>query len=221
MARVTVSVTLYWTTARSFEPVEILVLELLARASITALQGLSLLTSLRDELSERQRAESALRDADRRKDEFLATLSHELRNPLAPIQNAVEILRLKDDDPEIAHRLHAMMRRQVAHMIRLVDDLLELSRVSRNAIELRRQSVDLREIVADALETSEPNIASSNCTLHVHQSTTPLILNADPVRLVQVISNLLNNAAKYSVGKCSIWLETRLHDNCAVISVRD
>ena len=221
MADAASSIAFYWTVGRSFEPVEILVLELLARAAITALQSLSLLTSLRDELSERQRAESALRDADRRKDEFLATLSHELRNPLAPLQNALEILKLRDKDPAIADRLHDMMRRQVTHMIRLVDDLLELSRVSRNTIELRRRSVDLRSIIADALETSEPNIESAGCTVHVTHAATPLLLYADPVRLVQVISNLLNNAAKYSVGEGSIWLDTRLHDGCAVISVRD
>ena len=173
------------------------------------------------ENDKRQQVEAEFREADRRKDEFLATLAHELRNPLAPIRNSLHILRLAGSDPDVADRLHDMIERQVNHMVRLVDDLMEVSRISRGKVELRLEPVELAEVFRSAIETSQPLIQAGHHALSVDLPATSVILHGDAVRLAQVISNLLNNAAKYTESRGEIHLTARLEGQQVVISVRD
>jgi PAS domain S-box-containing protein len=173
------------------------------------------------DITERKRAEQALRDADRRKDEFLAMLAHELRNPLAPIRNSLNILRLMSQSDPTVEQVGQMMERQVNHMVRLVDDLLEVSRITRGKIELRLELVELAGVVRTAVETSQPLISGAGHQLAVSLPPEPLTVSADPVRLSQIISNLLNNAAKYTEAGGQIWLTIRREDNWVDISVRD
>ena len=173
------------------------------------------------ENDERRRVEEVLRQADRRKDEFLAMLAHELRNPLAPLVNSLQLLRLEDDlSPGAAH-VREVMERQVHHLVRIVDDLLDISRISRGKIELRRQAVDLQSIVAAAVETSRPQIDANHHQLAITLPKERVIFEADGVRLSQVFSNLLNNAAKYTPVGGQIWLTARRHQEAVVVSVRD
>jgi signal transduction histidine kinase/ActR/RegA family two-component response regulator len=176
---------------------------------------------IRAHLVQQQRAEAALREADRRKDEFLAMLAHELRNPLAPIRNAVDALQLSDTGDGTLERVRDIMRRQVNHMVRLVDDLLEISRITRGKIELRKQRIDLSAVIASAIETSRPLIESAGHVLHVNLPDESVPLDADPMRLAQVFSNLLNNAAKYTDVSGEIWLDARCEGAVVVIAVRD
>lgn len=173
------------------------------------------------DITQRKQAEAALRDADRRKDEFLAVLAHELRNPLAPIHNSLHILRMKCERDSSNERVFEMMERQVNHMVRLVDDLLEVSRITRGKIVLRTELVELASVVRSAVETSRPFIDSSNHQLAVTFPPEPLTLEGDPVRLSQIIANLLNNAAKYTDPGGQIWLSVRREDNWVTISIRD
>jgi CheY-like chemotaxis protein/two-component sensor histidine kinase len=166
-------------------------------------------------------AEEASREADRRKDEFLATLAHELRNPLAPIRNALEVQRLAGDDRPAVERSRQMMERQLRQMVRLVDDLLDVSRITRGKLELQRERVDLAAVVGSALETSRPLIDASKHQISVSLPQRPLTLEADAVRLAQVVSNLLNNAAKYTPEGGRIWLSAEAEAGSAVIRVRD
>lgn len=161
-----------------------------------------------------------LRDADRHKDEFLATLAHELRNPLAPIRNALQVLRMTGANVP-NEPLHEMMERQVAHLVRLVDDLLEVSRITRGKIELRKSRSDLGTIVRNAIEAAQPLIEASRHELTVELPSDPLFVEADAVRLSQVVANLLNNAAKYTDEGGRIWLTLDRRDQEAVLSVRD
>jgi signal transduction histidine kinase/ActR/RegA family two-component response regulator len=163
----------------------------------------------------------ALRRSDKQKDEFLATLSHELRNPLAPIRNALHILRLAGADEQTRARVIDTMERQTANVIRLVDDLLELSRINEGRIELRKERIKLQAVLRSALEASAPLIEAAGHELIVHQPDQPILLHADPVRLIQVISNLLNNAARYSERGGTVRLTARAEGPEAVISVRD
>ena len=151
-----------------------------------------------EDVTERKRVEEALRDADRRKDEFLATLAHELRNPLAPIRNSLQILKMPRVDAATVERSRDMMERQVHHLVRLVDDLLDVSRVMRGKIELRRERVELATVVARAVETVQPLVDAQGHELSVGLPPESLLLDADPVRLAQVVGNLLTNAAKYT-----------------------
>jgi PAS domain S-box-containing protein len=173
------------------------------------------------DITAQKRAEQALREADRRKDEFLATLAHELRNPLAPIRNSLHILRLAGSSDPAVDRVREMMERQVNHMIRLVDDLMEVSRITRGKIELRREHVELAAIIRSAVETSQPLVASGGHQLALAIPPEPLMLDADPVRLAQVFANLLNNAAKYTPHRGQIWLTVRRENDEVVVSVRD
>jgi PAS domain S-box-containing protein len=150
------------------------------------------------DISEYKRLYDELRETDRRKDEFLATLAHELRNPLAPIRNAIHILNLKGSPDHDARRLRDMVERQVNHMVRLVDDLLDVSRISRGKIELQLGRVRLAEVVQNAMETSSPLIEAGKHRLSVTASGESLVVEGDMVRLTQVVANLLNNAAKYT-----------------------
>jgi two-component system CheB/CheR fusion protein len=173
------------------------------------------------DITERKRSEVALRDADRRKDEFLAVLAHELRNPLAPIRNSLHILRLNGQhDPSIDH-LGEVMERQVNHMVRLVDDLLEVSRITRGKIELRMQPIEAAAIVRSAVETSRPLIDAAGHQLSLAIPSEPLILIGDPVRLNQVLANLLNNAAKYTERGGQISLFVRREGERVAFFVRD
>ena len=156
--------------------------------------------------------------ADRRKDEFLALLAHELRNPLAPIRNAVSLLRRTGADHS---EIWQMMERQVGHMVRLVDDLMELSRITRGAIELRMEVTDLCAAVATAVETCRPLIDAARHRLTVALPPEPLMVEADLVRLTQVFVNLLNNAVKYTDPGGEIQLSAHVDDGHAIVSVVD
>jgi len=174
-----------------------------------------------NDVTERKRAEAALGEAARRKDEFLATLAHELRNPLAPIRNAVRVLKGKGQpDPELAW-CRDVIDRQVAHMARLLEDLLDVSRVSREKLELRRERIDLAGVIAAAVETSRPLVEEGRHDLAVDLPAEPVWLDADPVRLAQVFANLLNNAAKYTPPGGRIALAATARDGEVAVAVRD
>ena len=165
--------------------------------------------------------EEALEDTDRRKDEFLATLAHELRNPLAPIRNGVHLLRLKADDATVRARVLETFDRQVGHLVRLVDDLLEVSRVSRGQLELRKEPVDVQELIENAIEASEPLIASAKHRLDLVVPREPLRIEADPVRMTQVVVNLLNNAVRYTDPGGTIRVCARREGRHVIVSVED
>lgn len=169
----------------------------------------------------RKAIEQALREADRRKDEFLAILAHELRNPLAPIRNGLQIMRRVEHDPEALQRARAMMERQVAHMVRLIDDLLDLSRISRGRIELHKERIELGAVARQAAESCQTLFAQYGHDLRVDAPAEPVFVEADPTRLVQVITNLLNNAGKYTEHSGLIALTVRRLDGEAMVSVKD
>ena len=164
---------------------------------------------------------AAAKDADRRKDEFLATLAHELRNPLAPIGNALELLKYAGDDRDVQQQVHDTIERQFGQMVRLVDDLLDVGRITRNKLELRAQRVELASVIQQAVETSRLLAQGLGHVMHVNLPPEPIWVHADPVRLAQVFINLLNNSCKFteSGGTISIAAE-RLGDDVAV-SVKD
>ena len=173
------------------------------------------------DITERQRTAEELLEAHSRKDEFLATLSHELRNPLAPIRNAVEILMSNPTpDKELAWS-RSVIDRQVQHMTRLLEDLLDVSRISRGALELRLVEVDLAEVIESALEASRPLIEESRHELTVRLAPERVLLHGDPVRLAQVFSNLLNNAARYTEAGGRIELVAEPVEDSVVVTVRD
>ncbi len=163
------------------------------------------------DVSERMAMEEALRRAHRRKDEFLAVLAHELRNPLAPIASGLELLRRPDGGPERTERVLGILERQTRQLARLVDDLLDLSRITRGKIELRRRRVSLADVIESAVETSRPALDKAEQTLEIELPAEPIPLDADPTRLAQVFSNLLNNAARYSSpgGRVRVSAERR------------
>ena len=164
------------------------------------------------DITERKQIEEALREADARKDEFLATLAHELRNPLAPLRNGLAILRKADPASATSVRARELMDRQLTHMVRLVDDLLDVSRVSQGKVSLKKSLVSLRNVLDVALETSRPLIEAAGHTLAVELPQEPVLLNVDATRLAQVLSNLLNNAAKYTPSGGRIELAAQLLD---------
>jgi PAS domain S-box-containing protein len=168
-----------------------------------------------------KQVEEELREANQRKNEFLATLAHELRNPLAPIRNGLEILRLTHSGGESAERAREMMDRQLKQMVRLIDDLLDLSRISRGKIELKREPIDLATALQSALEMSQPLIDGAGHELTIEAPPEVLLVNADLTRLAQVFGNLLNNAAKYTNPGGRIWLTVRRTGREAIVSVRD
>ena len=173
------------------------------------------------DITQRKRAEVALREASTRKDEFLATLAHELRNPLAPIRNALNVLRLSGESSMSLASMREIMERQVDHMVHLIDDLLDVSRISRGKVELRKQQVELAPIVATAVETIQALLDQARQELTVSLPAEPIFLEADPVRLAQIIGNLLNNATKYTDAGGRIWLTARRDGREVAISVRD
>ena len=180
------------------------------------------------DVSARKRSEEELRrladnlaEADRRKTEFLATLAHELRNPLAPIRNGLSVMRLGGDNPAAVGKVREMMERQVGHMVHLIDDLLDVARISGGKLELKRQRADLRTILASAVETSLPLIEAGQHALEVDLPDQPLLVDADGTRIAQVVANLLNNAAKYTPTRGRIRLSVERDANEAVIVVSD
>ncbi|MCX7200723.1 MAG: ATP-binding protein, partial [Burkholderiales bacterium] len=173
------------------------------------------------EITVRNRAEVALKDADRRKSEFLAILAHELRNPLAPIRNALQILRRSDGQRENAQPIFEMMERQIAQMVRLVDDLLDVSRISRGTIELRRERVELATIVSQAFETVQPMLVNMDHELTITSPAETIHVRADPARLIQILDNLLHNACKFTERGGRIRLTIEPDGDQAVIRVED
>jgi signal transduction histidine kinase len=154
--------------------------------------------ALKLEMLKRKRAEDALHEADRRRDEFLATLAHELRNPLAPMRNAIEIMRVADGDHGAVTAARELIERQLDQLVRLIDELIEVSRITQGRVELRKDRTDLMTIVRMALETSGPLIERQRHRLRIEPSAEPLIVDGDATRLAQVLSNLLSNSATYS-----------------------
>jgi PAS domain S-box-containing protein len=173
------------------------------------------------DIHERKRMEQALREADRRKDQFIATLAHELRNPLAPIRSAVEILARPDAAESDLAWSRGVIERQVAHMSRLVDDLLDMARISSGKLSLRRERVTIAAVAEAALETSRPAIDAAGHRLVTRMPAADAVLDADPTRLAQVLSNLLNNAAKYTAPGGVIELHADEVGGEAVIAVLD
>ncbi|MFM0048029.1 PAS domain-containing hybrid sensor histidine kinase/response regulator [Caballeronia grimmiae] len=176
--------------------------------------------SIVQDISDLKDAEQALKDADHRKNEFLAVLAHELRNPLAPIRNGLNILE-HTVDVETRARVHRMFNRQMSHIVRLVDDLLEVSRITSGKIELRKENLNLSAILSTAVETSRPVIDTGQHRLTISFSAEPLTVFGDPVRLTQIFANLLNNAAKYTNAGGHIELTAMRDDKHAVVTVRD
>ena len=205
----------------------------LERSEITEVARLSAaFTEMRDRLAERTRESErltaelgaraeALAESDRRKDEFLAMLGHELRNPLGAIANAAHVLKQIGPDDPPARRSVEVIQRQLQHLVRLVDDLLDVSRITRGKVELRRERMDLREAVRHASETLRPVVEAKNHELRVSLPPEPLLLDADVTRLEQVISNLLRNAAKYTAPGGRIDVGVHAEDGEAVVLVRD
>jgi PAS domain S-box-containing protein len=180
------------------------------------------------EIRERKRQEvelrhqaSALREADRRKDEFLATLSHELRNPLAPLSNALQIWPRVEGDPAQMEELRQLMERQVAQLTRLVDDLLDVSRITRGKIDLRKQPVDLQTVVQGAVEAVEPLTTASRHSLTLDLPDEPLLVMGDVARLTQVFANVLHNAVKYTGRDGKICVTAGTRDGTAIVAIRD
>jgi PAS domain S-box-containing protein len=164
---------------------------------------------------------SALSEADHRKDEFLATLAHELRNPLAPIRNGLQIMRLASNDPATMARSQAMIERQIEHLVRLVDDLMDISRISRGTITLRAEKLDLASVLRHAVETSRPLIDEKNLSLKVATVSDTIPVLGDRTRLTQVFANLLNNAARYTDRGGTVSLDVTVASGVAEIRIRD
>jgi signal transduction histidine kinase/ActR/RegA family two-component response regulator len=209
------------------ERAERLVAGIASQAAI-AIDNARLYDAAQKEIAERKRAEAklresedALREADRRKDEFLATLAHELRNPLAPIRNAVEIMRLAQNDPIATASARSLVERQLKQLVRLIDDLLDVSRITQGRLELRREKVDLATALRTALETSRPLIQAKSHSVHVAWPGTPLFVDVDATRIAQVFANLLNNSAKYSAPGSAIAVELFAEKDAVVVTVTD
>jgi PAS domain S-box-containing protein len=204
-------------------------------------EGGGVLFLLRD-ISRRERAERTLQEAeerhrgleeelrrrtdelaaeDRRKDQFLAMLAHELRNPLAPIRNAVELMRQVETFDPTFQPSREMVERQVKHLARLVDDLLDVSRITRGSIRLRKEALDLGSVIESAVEAARPLIQGRSHQLDVELPPEPLRLEADPARLEQIVANLLDNAARYTMPGGHIWVKAEREEGDAVVRVRD
>lgn len=183
--------------------------------------GEDLHVSIALDLSEIKSAEAALREADRKKDEFLAMLAHELRNPLAPIVTVLELMRRSAADPARVERLRETMQRQVAHVVRLVDDLMDVSRIKSNKLQLNKGRIELSTVLRDALEVAGPHCEELGHRIDVRLPPESLWLDADRVRLTQVFGNLLTNACKYTLPGGSIWLRATREADDVVVSVAD
>jgi len=177
-------------------------------------QRAALETALRSKIDE-------LADVDRRKDEFLAMLGHELRNPLAPVTTALQSMRIHENEPSRVARSREIVERQIDHMTRLIDDLLDVSRITRGKIELREQALVLSSVVEGAIESARPLIEERGHRISLDLPSEPVTFLADPARLAQVFANLLNNAAKYTDLGGRIWVRARVEGNDLVVRVKD
>jgi signal transduction histidine kinase/ActR/RegA family two-component response regulator len=193
----------------------------LVSAVHSALRSRNRQYQIRSYIAERERYAEALRSADRRKDEFLATLAHELRNPLAPMRTALEIMRVAPRNDAACEHARAVLERQMKQMTRLIDDLLDLSRISHGKLELRREQVNLRAIVESAVEITRPVFEAQRHQLTIELPAEPVYLDADATRLSQVFSNLLNNAAKYTDHGGSVVLSAGRDGDHVVVRVKD
>jgi PAS domain S-box-containing protein len=197
-----------------FTPADQDLLESVSQTAAIAVQNALAYRSL-------QEAQAALKQDDRRKDEFLAVLAHELRNPLAPIRNGLEIVKLGVGDNSVLLETQRAMERQVTHLVRLVDDLLDLSRISRDKLELRSKHIELASVIRQAVETAQPLTDQQQQTIVLSLPDAPLTLEADPVRLAQVFSNLLNNASKFSPPQSRIVISAAREGSDVLVSVKD
>ena len=179
------------------------------------------ITDRKRSAEDRERLVARLQQEDQRKDEFLATLAHELRNPLAPIRNGLQIMRLAPGDTAANERLRSMMERQLGHMVHLIDDLLDLSRISRGKIVLRKERIELAIAIQQAIEATRPAIAQADHELMIKFPPGPIHVDADLTRLAQVFSNLLNNAAKFTDRGGQIQLSIQQLSAEAVVSIQD
>ncbi|MFN2572284.1 MAG: ATP-binding protein [Gemmatimonadales bacterium] len=189
-------------------------------ALLLGLLSWSLVTMRRHDRVERE-SRRKIEEADRRKDEFLATLGHELRGPLAPLRNTLEIMKRVGGQGTLQEQARETMARQLGQLVRLVDDLIDVSRITHDKIELRREPVELSAILHQALEACQPLAAKGNIRVRVYVPPDPILLYADPVRLVQVFGNLLNNAYKYTDTSGQVWVGAECVDNEAIVTVRD
>ena len=211
--RLVAVLSLHHGTARHWSESEVKLAEEVAERTWAAVERARAAQALRQ-------SEASLQEADRRKDEFLATLAHELRNPLAPIRNALHLLKIAPDKVS-TERVHGMLDRQVRHMVRLLDELLEVSRISRGVIELQRKRLNLAAVVGDAVESSRPFIEQGRHALMMELPPEPVCVDGDAMRLAQVLSNLLNNAARYTDPGGRIALTLRRVGDEARVEVRD
>ena len=198
----------------TFEIDELAVMQVFCDQVAVAMERARLLVEL-------ERRNKELAESDKRKDEFLAMLGHEIRNPLAPMMTALQLMRLHGDEDPTVIKAHKAMDRQLRHIVRLVDDLLDVSRITSGKIELRREPTDLASIIEHGLATSRPLLADRGHTLHLHAPVETVEILVDATRLSQVISNLLNNAAKYTPPGGNVWLAVAVDGHDATISVRD
>lgn len=213
--RVLGMLTTHWATVRRLDERELRFVDLLAR------QGADLIERMQSDQALRER-EQALRESDRRKDEFIAMLAHELRNPLVPIRNGIELLKRAHTNPEVVANVRPMMERQIGHMVRLIDDLLDVARIAAGKIELRREPLALATIVTAAVDAQKSSIEQARLQLAVELPAEEIVLKADGTRLSQVLSNLLHNATKFTPagGRLSVTAR-RLESNQLRLSVRD
>jgi PAS domain S-box-containing protein len=215
------ALTLYAATPGTFDAAQVRLLEALC-ADLSYALGAIEQERCRSQAEESLRdSEQSLRDADRRKNEFLALLAHELRNPLAPILNSVQIIRRVADNKGLRERAEAIIEKQVRHMVRLIDDLLDVSRIGQDKILLKRESLALATVVESAVETSQPLIDAGGHDLSIGLPAEPVVLVGDRVRLAQVLSNVLTNAAKYSLQRSPIQLSASVEDGMVSIRVKD
>jgi len=199
---------------------EVRVSQLVLAHSNTAGKVEYLSTVARD-ITEHKQLEEALRDADRRKDEFLATLAHELRNPLALIRNVIDLLRHPGASPAEVQRSHRIVEKQIDYLTRMTDDLFDVSRITQEKIELQKERLELGEILRAAIDTCRTQIDEQNHKLWLDLKDAPVYIDGDKMRLTQVFMNLLHNAAKYTPRAGSIWINQQHHDGTVVVSVRD
>ncbi|PQA56905.1 PAS domain-containing hybrid sensor histidine kinase/response regulator [Siphonobacter curvatus] len=173
------------------------------------------------DITDRKAAEESLREAARRKDEFLAMLAHELRNPMSTIRNGLQVLSLTTTTDSNAQRILEMMNRQTDHLVRLVDDLLDVSRISQGKIELRKERVNLIELVKQAVDAANPLYQSKQRHLHVSLPVTPIFMEGDDTRLIQMVTNLLTNGVRYTLAEGQVWLSLEHQGQQAILQVRD
>jgi signal transduction histidine kinase/CheY-like chemotaxis protein len=206
--------TTHWATVRRLGERELHFVDLLAR------QAADLIERMQSDVALRQR-EQALREADRRKDEFIAMLAHELRNPLVPIRNGIELLKRAQANPGLVDNVRPMMERQIGHMVRLIDDLLDVARIAAGKIELRRERVALAVIVSAAVDAQRAAIESAKLQLEVDLPKDEVLLDADATRLSQVLSNLLHNATKFTPSGGRISVSAKQAPGALRLVVRD